>query len=313
MSIVNTDTAEVVEHKDMEKRPKYRLTGRQFAMLILLPSLFIVLSFTVFPLLYSLSVSFSYYSLIDLGRTAFIGLDNYRRAFNDPFFWSGITKTATMTIGAISLQLVFGTAIAFLLNRKFRFQGFTRMILLLPLASAPLAVGLIWRMMYHPDFGIIPWFVSQLGFQAPNFLGSSSTAMLSIIIFDVWQWTPFVAFIVLAGLQSLPKEPFEAAAIDGASPLKVFRTLTLPMLSQFLLVAFLLRVIDLVRAYDQIFALTMGGPGTATETLAWYLYRVGFKYLDMGFASSISIVFLYVVVVLSVVAIKTIMRARDTY
>ncbi|MGI6096795.1 MAG: carbohydrate ABC transporter permease [Dethiobacteria bacterium] len=138
------------------------------------------------------------------------------------------------------------------------------MLLLLPLACAPLAVGFIWRMMYHPDFGVITWLVSSLGFNAPNFLGNRSTAMMSIIVFDVWQWTPFITFIVLAGLQSLPKEPFEAAAIDGASPFRVFRTLTLPMISQFLLVAFLLRTIDLVRLYD----FDHGGPGTATETLA---------------------------------------------
>lgn len=308
---VGLNVPEKTEAKIVGKRAGFKVAGRWVPWLLVAPALLVIFAFSLFPLGYALVVSFKYYCLTNLANTAWIGLDNYRKALSDPFVWEAVKKTVFFTVVALAIEMPLGTGIAFLLHRKFRGQSVVRTLLLVPMACAPLAIGLIWRSMYHPEFGAITYLTKLLGFKPPNFLGDSSTAMFSIIAFDVWQWTPFITFIVLAGLQALRREPYEAAEIDGASGWQVFRKLTLPMLTPLLLVAFLLRLLDLIRYYDGIYALTMGGPGTATETLSWYLYRVGFKYLDMGYASAVSLIFLYAAIILSVMTIRSISRVTD--
>lgn len=290
---------------------KFKISSKALPWLLIAPALIIIFAFSIFPLLYALNVSFRYRMLTDIIHEAFVGLKNYREALADPFVGGAVKKTILFTVLALVIEIPLGTAIAFLLNKKFKFQGIVRALLLIPMACAPLAIGLIWRSMYHPEFGVWTYFAKALGFQAPNFLGNKATALMSIVVFDVWQWTPFVTFIVLAGLGALRKEPYEAAQIDGASGWQVFRHLTLPMLTPLLFVAFLLRLLDLIRYYDGIYALTMGGPGTATETISWYLYRIGFKYVNMGYASAISIVFLYFAIILSVVALRSINKVSE--
>jgi len=171
-------------------------------------------------------------------------------------------------------------------------------------------VGLVWRYMYHPDFGVYNAIMSILGLPERNWLGAVKLAMPSVIVFDVWQWTPFVALIVLAGLQSLPKEPFEAAELDGASTWQVLRRLTFPMLAPVLTLVFVLRALDAIRLYDAIVSLTHGGPGTATETLTYYLYRMGLKFFRLDYASAISLLFLYVTIIFTGVVLRSMMRAQ---
>jgi multiple sugar transport system permease protein len=185
-----------------------------------------------------------------------------------------------------------------------------RSLLLLPLAAAPIAIGLVWRYMYHSDFGVFNAILAALGLPELNWLGDLQLAMPSIIIFDIWQWTPFVAIITLAGLQSLPKEPFEAAELDGASTWQVLRRLTFPMLTPVLTLIFVLRAIDAVRLYDAVASLTRGGPGAATETLTYYLYRLGLKYFRMDQASAMSLLFLYAVVIFTGIVVRRLMREQ---
>ncbi len=283
--------------------------GRYFRYLLLVPAMTIIFFFALFPLFYTLRLSFMNQVLTNPSPPVFVGLANYRRALNDPLFWSSLQKTAFFTVVAVSAEMLLGTIIAFLLAQPLAGRGLVRTLMLLPVTAAPIAVGLVWRYMYHADFGIINYLVEQIGLARRNWLGEPSIAMLSIIVFDVWQWTPFVAFVVSAGLHALSREPFEAAQVDGAPRWLVFKALIVPMLAPLWVFVFLLRVIDAVRLYDPIYALTRGGPGTATETLSWYLYRNAFAYWDTSYSAVIALLFLYGMMIISSLTIRAMERA----
>lgn len=294
-----------------DRMPKRAMSDTWYSILLIAPAMLIILLFALFPLGYAINLSLRHVDLTsDVGIGPFVGLDNYRFALNDQFFWQAARRTITFAVFAVSIEMVLGVAIAFLLNGLHWGKGVVRSLLILPLAAAPAAVGLVWRYMYHPDFGVYNAIMSMLGLPERNWLGDVKLAMASVIVFDVWQWTPFVALIVLAGLQSLPKEPFEAAELDGASTWQVFRRLILPMLAPVLTLVFVLRAIDAIRLYDAIVSLTHGGPGTATETLTYYLYRLGMKFFRLDQASAISLLFLYVTIVFTGIVLRSMMRAQ---
>jgi len=293
------------------RAPKRAMSDTWYSILLIAPAVIVILFFALFPLLYAIDLSFRHVDLTSaVGIGPYVGLDNYRFALNDRIFWESTRRTLIFAVGAVSVEMVLGVAIAFLLNQLRWFQGILRSLLILPLASAPAAVGLVWRYMYHPDFGVYNGILATLGLPELKWLADVRLAMPSVIVFDVWQWTPFVALIVLAGLQSLPKEPFEAAELDGASTWQVLRRLTFPMLAPVLTLVFVLRSIDAIRLYDAILSLSHGGPGTATETLTYYLYRIGLKYFRLDHASAISLMFLYVTVVFTGVALRSMMRVQ---
>jgi multiple sugar transport system permease protein len=294
-----------------DRAPKKAMSDTWYSILLITPAMLIIIFFALFPLSYAIDLSLRHVDLTSaVGIGPFVGLDNYRFALNDKFFWQAARRTVTFAIFAVSIEMVLGVAIAFLLNGLRWGKGVVRSLLILPLAAAPAAVGLVWRYMYHPDFGVYNAIVSAVGLPERNWLGNVHLAMPSVIVFDVWQWTPFVALIVLAGLQSLPKEPFEAAALDGASTWQVLRRLTFPMLAPVLTLVFVLRSIDAIRLYDAIVSLTHGGPGTATETLTYYLYRLGMKFFRLDQASAISLLFLYVTIIFTGVVLRSMMRAQ---
>lgn len=200
--------------------------------------------------------------------------------------------------------MVLGIAIAFLIHGATAGKGIIRSLMILPLATSAAVTGLFWRYLYDTQFGLINHFLGLVGLPEPNWLGDYTIALWSVILFDVWQWTPFVALIALAGLQALPKEPFEAAELDGASTFRVLRTLTFPMLKPVLFLVLVLRTIDSVRLYDAVAVLTRGGPGTVTETMTFYLYRTGLKLFRMDYASTMAIFFLYAMLVASLFALR---------
>jgi multiple sugar transport system permease protein len=226
----------------------------------------------------------------------------------DQAFWSSTWQTLKFTFFAVSLQMVLGLAIAFLIHGATIGKGVIRSLMILPLATSAAVTGLFWRYLYDTQFGLINYFLSLVGLPEPNWLGDIDIAMWSVIFFDVWQWTPFVALIALAGLQSLPKEPFEAAELDGASAWRVLRVLTFPMLKPVLFLVLVLRTIDCMRLYDAVAVLTRGGPGTATETMTFYLYRTGLKLFRMDYASTMAIFFLYAMLVASIFALKPLLK-----
>jgi multiple sugar transport system permease protein len=285
------------------------LSDTAYSVLLITPAMILILIFALIPLAYAINVSFRFADLTSpRGVAEFVGLANYHFALNDPFFWSSVQRTLFFAIFAVAVEMILGVAIAFLLNDIKWFRGLTRSLIILPLAASPFAVGLIWRYMYHPDFGVFNFLVSRVGIPEQNWLGNSSIAMASVIAFDVWQWTPFVILITLAGLQSLPKEPFEAAALDGASRWRVLRTLTFPMLAPVLTLVLVLRTVDAVRLYDAIVSLTGGGPGTTTEVVTFYLYRLGMRFFRLDQASAMSLLFLYATVVFTALVMRRFMR-----
>lgn len=285
------------------------LSDQVYSVLLIIPAMILIGIFALYPLSYVIRVSFRYADLTSpVGIGEYVGLENYHFALNDEFFWSSVQRTLYFAVMAVTLEMVLGIAIAFLLSEMRWFKGITRSLIILPLATSPLAVGLIWRYMYHPEFGVFNYLLTQVGISEQNWLGDVDLAMYSVIAFDVWQWTPFVILITLAGLQALPKEPFEAAALDGASTFRVLRTLTFPMLTPVLTLVFVLRAIDAIRLYDAVISLTGGGPGTSTEVVSFYLYRLGLRFFRVDQGSAMSLLFLYATVVFTALVMRPFMQ-----
>lgn len=275
-----------------------------FSVLLIAPAMIIILIFALVPLGYAINVSLRYADLTRGGIKEFVGLNNYRTVLFDNFFWKSVSVTLFFTFFAVSIEMILGIFVAFLINGATVGKGLIRSLLILPLATAPAVTGLFWRYLYDTQFGLYNYFLGLLGLPQPNWLGDIKVALWAVIIFDVWQWMPFVALITLAGLQSLPKEPFEAAELDGASYLKVLRRLTFPMLAPVLFLVGILRTIDSLRLYDAVAVLTRGGPGSATETMTYYLFRNGLQFFRMDYASTMALLFLYAVVLASIFALR---------
>ncbi|MDX0405776.1 ABC transporter permease subunit [Sinorhizobium medicae] len=280
------------------------MSDRWFSILLIVPAMLVILVFALLPLAYALDVSFRFADLTRGRIGDFVGLDNYRAVLHDRAFWSSVGVTLKFTLTAVTLEMVLGIAIAFLIHGATAGKGIIRSLMILPLATSAAVTGLFWRYLYDTQFGLINHFLGLVGLPEPNWLGDYTIALWSVILFDVWQWTPFVALIALAGLQALPKEPFEAAELDGASTFRVLRTLTFPMLKPVLFLVLVLRTIDSVRLYDAVAVLTRGGPGTVNETMTFYLYRTGLKLFRMDYASTMAIFFLYAMLVASLFALR---------
>lgn len=288
------------------------MSDRWFAILLIVPAMAVILVFALAPLIYALDVSFRYADLTLGGMGEYVGLDNYRSVLADAAFWASAWVTVKFTLGAVILEMVLGIAIAFLIHGATKGKGIIRSLMVLPLATSAAVTGLFWRYLYDTQFGLINYFLGLLHLPEPNWLGDYTIALWSVVIFDVWQWTPFVALIALAGLQALPREPFEAAELDGASTFRVLRTLTFPMLAPVLFLVLVLRTIDCVRLYDAVAVLTRGGPGTVTESMTFYLYRTGLKLFRMDYASTMAIFFLYAMLVASLFALRPLLTQFST-
>lgn len=286
-----------------------RIGDTLYSWLLIVPAMILILTFAIIPLVYAINVSFRFADLTTPRRVAeYVGFTNFYYALNDSFFWDSVGRTLTFSVFAVAIEMILGVALAFLLHSQRWFKGIARSLFILPLAVSPYAIGLVWQYMYHPDFGVYNYLLTLVGIPEQRWLSEPGLAMASIIAFDVWQWTPFVTLIALAGLQALPKEPFEAARLDNASFWRVLRTLTFPMLSPVLTLVLVLRAMDAVRLYDAVVALTRGGPGTSTEVLTYYLYRLGLEKFRLDRASSMALLFLYATVVFTGLALRRFMK-----
>ena len=292
----------------------YSIKGKYIWFFFLAPALISLVAVVVFPLVFSLSLSFNQWNIIRIGGWAWVGISNYIEIlFHDSYFFSSLKVTLLYLIGTIPIQFGLGLIIALLLqNITGKISGFLRTTLIIPTVMTPIVVGIIWRLMYNPDLGTLNYFLTLFGFSPINWTGLPRTALFSIMIADIWQWTPFMALILLAGLQSLPVEPYEAAIVDGASSWQIFRYITFPLLTPTILVALLIRIIDSFKTFDIIFVLTQGGPGRTTETMNYYTYRYGFKFFHMGYTSALSWILLVVVTIISMILIK-LLRSEELY
>ena len=286
---------------------------RHAPAVLLGPAVLVLVLVAVFPFLYSLVLSLHKWNLADRTATwTFVGLQNYVAALTrDPFFWSAVKATGIFLLGAVATEMILGMAIALLLNRQFRGQGLVRTMIMLPLMTTPVVVGLIWRFMYNPERGMVNYLLSFVGIVGPDWLGRQQTAMVAVIVADVWEWTPFVALILLAALQALPEDPYEAARIDGASGWQSFLYITVPLIMPALLVAGLIRLMDAFKTFDLIYVLTLGGPGVSTQVLSLYTYKYGFKFFRMGYASALSYIMVFLIVVVANIFIIVTSRQRS--
>lgn len=274
-----------------------RRQDKKVAMGMLLPSVIFLLVVTALPMLYVLYASFSTWKLTRSAYPVITGLQSWKAMFSDAYFYNSLWVTLRYTAFSLIAEMILGVVVALLLVRDFPGRAIVRSFVLIPMMITPTVVGLIWRIMLNSDFGILNWLISQIGFNPPAWLADSRTALLSLIVVDIWEWTPFVALSVLAALQTRSRDQVEAALIDGASSIQIFRYITLPHIQPVLYISASFRLGALLRSFDTFYVMTAGGPGVSTQNLPMYIYQNGFFYMKMGYASALS-VFLMLVTIL---------------
>ncbi|OUM85448.1 MAG: hypothetical protein BAA01_12920 [Bacillus thermozeamaize] len=253
-----------------------------------LPSLLFFVLFLAVVLGYSIYLATQNINLVK-PNSWYVGLDNFKELWHDSRAWSSLRKTFQFSIAATAIEMLLGLGLALYLNRNFPGRNLVRAIILIPMIMTPVVAGLIWRVFYDPNNGIINYYLGVLGLPTPDWLGSTKTAMLSVIIADVWQWTPFVFLVIAASLDAMPSDPIEAASVDGANKFQIFWHITLPMLKPVLVIAFLFRFIDSIKQFDLIYVMTRGGPSMATETMNMYAYTQGFNNFNISYAAAINL------------------------
>ncbi len=298
---------------ELRSTPSVRLrpaTGRSAASPLFrygmtLPTILALLLVVGFPLFFALFVSTHAYDLTEGGIGEFTGWANYAKTFSDDLFLNAARNTAVLAVSVVLIELCVALGISLLLNQPgLRFRNVYLAILLIPLLISPIAVGMIWRLLLHPELGAINWATGLIGLPKQEWLSGQNTAMPTIIGVDVWHETSLMIVIILAGLTALPRDPIEAAAVDGATAWQTLRTVTLPLLAPVLVVAVLIRLIAAMKTYDLIYILTRGGPGSATETISYLIWKNAFTSLDMGNAAAASFVLLVVIMLLTVVMVR---------
>lgn len=275
-----------------------------------LPSLIFITIIFMIPLTYTVVMSFLRWNLLrpDLGIRA-AGFDNYTRLFTDSFTLETVGRTFYFVTGSVLLELLAGLCIALALNSEFKGWKVVQSILLVPFMIAPVVVGYVWRFILNSDYGPIIHFLKQLGFAGlldKPLLSNPSAVMPVLILADAWEFIPFVTLVLLAGLKSIPYEPYEAAYVDGAGSFQRFFYITFPLLRSSILVAVVIRTLTSLRVFDIVFIMTGGGPGTASETLAFYGYRMAFQSYNIGFSSAINMLTFAIAVVFTILYMKVI-------
>jgi multiple sugar transport system permease protein len=290
-----------------EGRPKASTKIREDRLvrwLSVLPLVGILLCIAVFPMVNSIWNSLNYYPLGGAYRMRFIGLDNYGYMFTqDSLFWNSMRLTVVYSVVAVGAQFLIGFGISLLMDRPMRGIGLLRTLFVVPILISPVVAGLTWRYMYEPS-GIINYLLHLVGIPKIGWIDTTTWALPSVIVTDVWQWTPFFVLVLLAGIQAVPREIVEAAALDGLSGRQYLFKMLLPLIKQVALVVLLIRMMDTIRIFDTIFILTGGGPGTATMVASVYAYVKFFKAFDAGYASALSWVVLILVNIFALILLR---------
>jgi len=265
-------------------------------ILFMVPCLVFLILIAIYPVLFATKMSFYNWKLISPDKIVeFVGMKNYISALTNYRFWNSIKVTALFAIMTIPIEFVLGISIALLLDRNFKGKLIARSLFILPMVVCPLSAGILFRLMYHFQYGIINQILNLFHIAPKMWLASSSMALIAVVICELWQSIPFVTLITLAGLEMLPRDPFEAAIVDGVNSVQKFFYITLPLLSKLLVLAFIIRAIDVIRIFDSIYAMTKGGPGISTETFGLYIYKEGFKFFNTSYASAVSLIVLLIV------------------
>jgi multiple sugar transport system permease protein len=281
------------------------------AYLFLLPAVAVLALGLIVPLVNALQLSFQDWSMgTPWEQRDWIGLESYARMFKDEAVRQSLGVTLRFAFWVLFSEMILGIGLALLLEKPIKGAAVFRTLFILPLMVSPVAVGLIWRYLYDGRIGIINHylerigealpFLQSLGFSRHQFLGDPALALPSIIVTDIWQWTPFIFIIILAGLQALPSEVMEASRIDGANWFQMTVLVKLPMLRSIILVTFLMRIIDVFRALEVMYVMTFGGPGLSTELLSLHIYKVAFTAQQLGFASTIAVLLMSIILIFAI-------------
>jgi len=297
-----------------ETRLQRWLRQKGFALALIAPTLLVLFALTIFPFVYAIYVSLFDFYLPRPQQSSFVGFGNFAGVLADPRFWVSMKQTGYFLTSAIAAEFVIGMALALFFFEESRGRSLKAVylpLILVPMMVAPVVIGYMWRLLYQVEFGPINYLLFEVFGLGPfEWTSSPQTALLSVIIADVWQWTPFVTLVLLAGLVSLPQELFEVAQLDGANYWQRLRYVILPMLRRVIAIALLIRLLDAFRELDKIYVMTQGGPGTATETVSYYAYLSGFKYFQVGYAAAMSILLLLITVVICTAIAKVLFKEQ---
>jgi len=272
---------------------------RRFGWMLMMPGIALLAAVIGFPVIWALNTSLFDYTLIMPGYDNFVGADNYARAFNDGEFIHAAKVTFFFVVAVVLIEFAIGFLVALMLNDTQRGKNIYYLILLCPLLMNPVVVGLIWRMFLHPTLGIVNYLLSTVSLGPVNWLGDAGIAFWTVVMVDIWHQVSFMIVLLLAGLSALPKEPYEAARVDGASALQSFWHITLPLMRPVIVVTLLIRVIFAIKTYDIIYIMTRGGPGVATDLVSYFIYRRAFVGLDLGEACAMAGILLVTVIAIT--------------
>lgn len=278
-----------------------RRVRRTTTLAFLGPAVFALAAVGLVPLIYAVWKSLHFFNLTKIAQSRFVGLDNYATVLTDAAFWQAMGRTATLFLIAVPIQIALGLGIALILHRPGLgfFKTLTRLALVLPMATTYAVVGLLAQVMFNIKYGVVNQMLGWVGIAPVNWIGDPFNAFVTVIFWDVWQWTPFVALVLLAGLSTVPGEIEEAARLETRSWWTVLRHVQLPFLIPSLVAVLILRTADTLKLFDMVFTMTRGGPGSATEFIAILVERVGNRQFDIGMASAQAIILLFITVVLA--------------
>ncbi len=281
-------------------------TRRYWAFVV--PAAVVVLAVIVFPWVFTIFISLNQWD--PSGGITWAGFANYRHLGTDPRFGWAVLRTLYFSALAVALPLVLGVAAALCFHQRFPLRGLARTIFVLPMMATPVAVSLVWSMMFHPQLGVLNYILTSIGLPPSTWTYAPGTVIPTLVMVETWQWTPLVMLIVLGGLASLPTDPYEAARLDGAGPVQCFRHITLPLIWPFVVVAGVIRTIDALKSFDIIYVITGGGPGTSSETINLFLYQQAFAFYQLGYAGAVTVVFFVLIVAVSLVLLAVRQQAR---
>jgi multiple sugar transport system permease protein len=291
-------------------RPGFLARRRRTYLLFVLPALLVVGAVIIFPWAFTVWMSAFDWKIGSVAH--FVGFDNYTQLATNTRFLESILHTFYFTVLAVIFPLILGTAAALIFHREFPLRGMLRSIFTMPMMATPVAVALVWTMMFHPQQGVLNYLLSLVGLPPSLWVYSPTWVIPSLVLVEIWHWTPLIMLIVLGGLAALPTEPYESARLDGASEWQLFRYITLPLLAPFLIVAAVIRTIEALKAIDKIYVISQGGPGTASETINLYLYLQAFAFYNVGNASAVVVVFFVIILALALLLLHVREKAKWT-
>jgi len=300
MAVNRAERHSVVTTMTFGQRLERRI-DRWLPYLLVLPATLLLIGLIAYPLIFNMNLSLHDVSILNIrsGDWDMIGLRNYVRTIQNTDNINAFGRTLAFLVATVSLELVLGMAAALVFNAEFRGKGFLMTLALVPMMITPVAVGLIWRMLLNAQWGIVNYYLGAVGLPEVVWLGTPPTAFMSVVLVEVWWGVSFVILVFLGGLSALPTEPFEAAAIDGASSWQAFRYVTLPLMMPLITVVATIRAIDAFRAFDVIYTLTQGGPADATRVFALQIYQTGFQNANFGLAAAQAMLLFVIVMILS--------------